>query len=408
MTVQAYTVFVVAPCRFMNANERHSHWSQRSGPTGLWREEAGDAAAYAEVPALERARITAVVHRTDRRFDCDSHNRYPTVKAAVDGLVDAGVLPDDCDRHLVSLTIRAGEQVAKREFPYGVLELIITEEGSLMPWFMTDDKLHSHKKAIRATAAGVAPMGLWVLAGSWSADQLTDGFIPEYIATRIDPRGWAVNAAALVKAGLWVADEVDGEPGWRFHEWEERQPTRSKVEEKREAAKERMERLRASRKDGSRGVRANNERTNSEHDAKFAESSQCVRSTPALPNPALPTLKESGGDKRPPRKRGQRLPEDFAVSEEMREWARRETPNVGQSEHDKFCDYFRSAPGQKGVKVDWVATWRNWMRRAQESAPSNVVAIRGNDRMAEKHAMLQRSMERARALDALDEMEGRA
>jgi hypothetical protein len=281
-----------------------------------------------------------------------------------------------------------------------------TEEGSLMPWFMTDDKFHSHKKTVRATAAGVAPVGLWVLAGSWSADQLTDGFIPEYIAIRIDPIGWKENAEALVRAGLWVVDEVDGEPGWRFHEWEERQPTREKVLEKREAAKARMERLRSARKGGSQDVRANNERTDSELRAKFADGSQQVRSTPTQPSPTHP--KESEGDKHPPRKRGQRLPEPFAVTDEMREWARREAPNVGQSEHDKFCDYWRAQPGQKGVKVDWVATWRNWMRRAQENAPSNVVAIRGNDRMADKHAMLQRSLQRAIEQDALDAQEGPA
>lgn len=31
----------------------------------------------------------------------------------------------------------------------------------------------------------------------------------------------------------------------------------------------------------------------------------------------------------------------------------------------EFCDYWRSAPGQRGVKLDWHATWRNWCRRAR-------------------------------------------
>ena len=30
----------------------------------------------------------------------------------------------------------------------------------------------------------------------------------------------------------------------------------------------------------------------------------------------------------------------------------------------KFADYWRGVPGQKGVKRDWDATWRNWVRRA--------------------------------------------
>lgn len=29
-----------------------------------------------------------------------------------------------------------------------------------------------------------------------------------------------------------------------------------------------------------------------------------------------------------------------------------------------FADYWRAQPGQKGIKVDWFATWRNWVRRS--------------------------------------------
>jgi hypothetical protein len=36
-------------------------------------------------------------------------------------------------------------------------------------------------------------------------------------------------------------------------------------------------------------------------------------------------------------------------------------------ELEKFRDWARSAPGQKGVKADWDATWRNWMRRVREN-----------------------------------------
>jgi hypothetical protein len=32
----------------------------------------------------------------------------------------------------------------------------------------------------------------------------------------------------------------------------------------------------------------------------------------------------------------------------------------------KFRDYWKAAPGAKGVKLDWDATWRNWVRSAAE------------------------------------------
>lgn len=37
-------------------------------------------------------------------------------------------------------------------------------------------------------------------------------------------------------------------------------------------------------------------------------------------------------------------------------------------ELDKFRDYWRAVPGAKGLKLDWDATWRNWLRRASETS----------------------------------------
>ena len=101
-----------------------------------------------------------------------------------------------------------------------------------MTWFKVDDKLHDHRKT---RAAGKAAMGVWVCAGSWAADNLTDGFVP---ATILPRWGNGRDAARLCEVGLWVPDEQDGEQGWRFHEWAERQPTRAqKMAERTERAK---------------------------------------------------------------------------------------------------------------------------------------------------------------------------
>jgi len=69
--------------------------------------------------------------------------------------------------------------------------------------------------------------------------------------------------------------------------------------------------------------------------------------------------------------RATRLPENFQPDEKMREWFRLGRYGElidGLVEHEKFCDYFAGAPGVKGRKVDWPATWRNWMRTAAERA----------------------------------------
>ncbi|MEV6851674.1 hypothetical protein [Actinoplanes sp. NPDC051411] len=46
-------------------------------------------------------------------------------------------------------------------------------------------------------------------------------------------------------------------------------------------------------------------------------------------------------------------------------WARENTPDVGRAATDAFVDYWKAQPGQRGRKTDWLATWRNWMRREQ-------------------------------------------
>jgi hypothetical protein len=124
-------------------------------------------------------------------------------------------------------------------------------------WFRVDDKLHDHHKA---RAAGKAAMGVWVLAGSWAGDNLTDGFIPASVLTRW---GSLADARRLVQVGFWIPDEQNGETGWRFHDWEDRQPTKAEVESKREAARTRMARHRKSPTHTPRAatVRANSEGT---------------------------------------------------------------------------------------------------------------------------------------------------
>ena len=44
---------------------------------------------------------------------------------------------------------------------------------------------------------------------------------------------------------------------------------------------------------------------------------------------------------------------------------------------EKFKDYWISQPGQKGVKLDWFATWRNWVRNtnAPKVNPADIVRL---------------------------------
>jgi hypothetical protein len=67
--------------------------------------------------------------------------------------------------------------------------------------------------------------------------------------------------------------------------------------------------------------------------------------------------------------RGTRIDPGFKVADDMRSWARENTPLVNvDAVLPAFIDYWAGVAGVKGVKRDWPATWRNSMRKQQEWA----------------------------------------
>jgi len=67
-----------------------------------------------------------------------------------------------------------------------------------------------------------------------------------------------------------------------------------------------------------------------------------------------------------------RIPDGFMPTDEMKAWFAAEKLHRvinGRMEHEKFVDYWKAAPGAKGRKLDWAATWRNWMRTAAARVP---------------------------------------
>jgi len=115
-----------------------------------------------------------------------------------------------------------------------------------MTWFKVDDDLNNHAKARKA---GLPAMGLWALAGSWAASYVSEGFVPEwYVDSWKNGRR---HAAELVSVGLWSIDEENGDAGWRFHDWNDYQPSKDEVEKTKAAARERQRRSRERRMESS-------------------------------------------------------------------------------------------------------------------------------------------------------------
>ncbi|EMM6786199.1 hypothetical protein [Pseudomonas aeruginosa] len=65
-------------------------------------------------------------------------------------------------------------------------------------------------------------------------------------------------------------------------------------------------------------------------------------------------------------KRGSRLPEDWTLPGDWLTWALTERPEFSEDAMrrvgDSFGDHWRSATGKNATKLDWFATWRNWVR----------------------------------------------
>jgi hypothetical protein len=144
-----------------------------------------------------------------------------------------------------------------------------------MPWFKVDDNLAFHAKTM---LAGNAAMGLWVRAGSWSSQQLTDGHIPSHIIAAL---GTHAQAGKLVSSGLW--DFAEG--GYQFHQWTERQPNSAAVKAERFAARERMADLRAKKKGVKKASPQVSDSGSDEQPRTFDRSSENVQESFALPDP---------------------------------------------------------------------------------------------------------------------------
>lgn len=223
-----------------------------------------------------------------------------------------------------------------------------------MAWFKVDDGLHASRKFQSIPKrARFAAVGAWTIAGSWCADQLTDGFVPDYMLEL-----WGVPPSApsaLVEAGLWGRESG----GYLFCNWLEYQPRKADVDAEREASRERMRDLRAKRKQKKPQDDAEGGEVFGRTDSNGSEN---VRNPdPTRPDP-VPKEVPKGTSTR--KARGSRITDQWMPDQTLIQQMQAECPGVDlEAEHRIFIDYWIAQPGQKGVKTDWAATWRNWMRR---------------------------------------------
>ena len=86
-----------------NANSR-GHWSQRAEQVAAWRLVAMQAAKAAAIPSLDVVFVELTMTPSDRRRR-DPDNLAGALKPVLDGLVDAGVIPDDSYQHVAGVAL---------------------------------------------------------------------------------------------------------------------------------------------------------------------------------------------------------------------------------------------------------------------------------------------------------------
>ena len=112
-------------------------------------------------------------------------------------------------------------------------------------------------------------------------------------------------------------------------------------------------------------VQRRDETRRDETEEREGESAPPLASPPA---PVEPAAKQS---------RGSRMTKDWALPDDWRQWATDELLSSGSNlpaaldwiprAADRFRDHWCAKAGKDGVKLDWEATWRNWIRRDIEN-----------------------------------------
>ena len=100
-----------APARMMTMNWARgvaNRW-EVAEVTSLWRFCAKVRARTLAVPAYGHLRVRVTPYQAKGRL-ADAGAHLPCAKAAIDGLIDAGVLPDDDPRYVGAITLVAPQR----------------------------------------------------------------------------------------------------------------------------------------------------------------------------------------------------------------------------------------------------------------------------------------------------------
>lgn len=99
------TVHFGIPANLLLTANQRMHWRKKAERTKAIRHLAATVTRAFQLQPMQTAHCVVQIRWPDRRRR-DAHNLMPTIKACIDGIVDAGLLPDDSDKHLTGPDLR--------------------------------------------------------------------------------------------------------------------------------------------------------------------------------------------------------------------------------------------------------------------------------------------------------------
>lgn len=253
--------------------------------------------------------------------------------------------------------------------------------------------LPTHPKTVKLIRR-VERQGAWSLvclfafASANRPDGNLSGMSVEDIEIAAD---WQGTEGALVEA-LRDVGFLDGEDGeLRLHDWAEHNPWAMGAERRSQAAREAAlaKHRRGARKSIEIGSKKEASSAPDAHRMPAASAPLADAEKPQCPVSVSVSVSDSVSDTNssstlssnlvatacsPRNLRASRLPEGWTLPDTWRMEAKRICAEKGiqldiDDEAAKFADHWHAESGQRGRKVDWTGTWRNWIRRACEFAP---------------------------------------
>ncbi len=116
----------------VNQERKRGAYYERAEITRWWREMFKIAAIQASIPSFQCIELTVTPILPDKKLQ-DTGACFPTAKAAIDGLVDAGIIKDDAPTYVPTIIFKAPIVIKGKSglrvliSPVNVLDLVVEE-----------------------------------------------------------------------------------------------------------------------------------------------------------------------------------------------------------------------------------------------------------------------------------------